>query len=415
VAFRQDDGEVVWRSGDFLTAAAAPILIDLDGETQLVFLAGGTITGLDPATGRVLWSHPHDPGNDLNCSTPIWGPDNVLVVSSAYKAGSRAVRLRHTGSVTEVEELWFTNRVRFMFLGAIRLGDVVYGATGDFGPAFLTALDIRSGESLWQHRGFGRASLLHADGKTIIMDEDGDLALSRLTPEGATILAEAKVFDTVTWTAPTLVGTTLFARDREKIVALDLARAGGAPSPAAARSTGGSAAAASGLASAAPASIGSAARDRSGPAGPPVVLSGTWTLDSPRDAQAGQTLAGVSAAGAPPQLFVTQAANGTVVIESAVNGSQARYYRPGHETTTATLQGGTITMRSTWAGRALVADGVIRLNAGGVSPVKERFEVSPDGQVLTVEVGAESSQHWRYVRLRDMGPCETWPTPCKRQ
>ena len=52
------------------------------------------------------------------------------------------------------------------------------------------------------------------------MDEDGDLALARLTPEGATILAEAKIFDTTTWTAPTLVGTTLYARDREKIVAL---------------------------------------------------------------------------------------------------------------------------------------------------------------------------------------------------
>jgi hypothetical protein len=32
-----------------------------------------------------------------------------------------------------------------------------------------------------------------------------------------------KLFDTVSWTVPTLSGTTLYARDREKIVALDLA------------------------------------------------------------------------------------------------------------------------------------------------------------------------------------------------
>jgi hypothetical protein len=38
-----------------------------------------------------------------------------------------------------------------------------------------------------------------------------------------TILSEAKkLFDTTTWTVPTLVGRTLYARDREKIVALDL-------------------------------------------------------------------------------------------------------------------------------------------------------------------------------------------------
>jgi len=37
-----------------------------------------------------------------------------------------------------------------------------------------------------------------------------------------TILSQAKVFDTRSWTVPTLVGTTLYARDREKIVALDV-------------------------------------------------------------------------------------------------------------------------------------------------------------------------------------------------
>ena len=109
-----------------------------------------------------------------------------------------------------------------MFLSAIRVGDFVYGTTGDFGPAFLTALNIKTGESAWQVRGFARASLLDADGKVIVMNEDGDLALARLTPTGAEILARTKIFDTVSWTAPTLVGTTLYARDREKIVAIDL-------------------------------------------------------------------------------------------------------------------------------------------------------------------------------------------------
>lgn len=223
MAFRQSDGEVVWRSGHFLTSEAPPILIALGGRTHLVVLGGGAVHGLDPDTGAVLWSHPHDPGNDLNCGMPLWHPEErILFLSSAYKAGSRALRLTADSATTRVEELWFTNRVRFMFLNALRLGGHVYGTTGDFGPAFLTALDLETGRAAWQHRGFGRASLIHADGKTIILDEDGDLALARLSPAGAEILAEAKVFDTTSWTVPTLVGTTLFARDRERIVALDL-------------------------------------------------------------------------------------------------------------------------------------------------------------------------------------------------
>lgn len=223
MAFRQSDGSVAWKSGDFLTSEAAPILIEFAGRPHLVFLAGGTITGLDPSNGKVLWSHPHDPGNDLNCGTPLWNGENILFVSSAYKAGSRAIRLKQVGDATLTEEVWFTNRARFMFLNALRLGDYVYGTSGDFGPAFLTALELKTGKMAWQHRGFGRASMVHADGKTIILDEDGDLALAKLTPDGATILSEAKkVFDTTSWTVPTLVATTLYARDREKIVALDL-------------------------------------------------------------------------------------------------------------------------------------------------------------------------------------------------
>ncbi|MDO8679069.1 MAG: PQQ-like beta-propeller repeat protein [Acidobacteriota bacterium] len=168
MAFRQSDGAVVWKSGDFLTSEAPPIMIEMGGRPQLVVFGGGTVNGLDPANGKILWSTPHDPGNDLNCTTPLWGPDNILFVSSAYRAGSRAIQLKQEGNATHAEELWFTNRVRFMFLNAVRLGDYVYGTTGDFGPAFLTALDIKTGKSAWQHRGFGRASIVYADGKAII-------------------------------------------------------------------------------------------------------------------------------------------------------------------------------------------------------------------------------------------------------
>lgn len=222
MSFRQNDGSVVWKSGDFLTSQVPPVLIDVGGRAQLVIVGGGTVNGLDPADGTVLWSYPHDPGNDLNCSTPLWGPDNILVVSSAYKAGTRALQLLTRGDATMPNELWFTQRSRFMFLGAIRVGDFVYGTSGDFGPAFLTAVDVKTGEAKWRERGFPRASILSADGKAIILDEDGDLTIATLSPDGIEVLARAHVFETTSWSAPTLVGTRLYARDREKIVAIEL-------------------------------------------------------------------------------------------------------------------------------------------------------------------------------------------------
>src|SRR5262245_23210391 len=224
MAFRQTDGSVVWKNGDFLVSEAPPVLISVEGKEQLVMFGGGTVNGLDPANGKVLWSYPHDPGNDLNINTPLWGADNVLFLSSGYKAGSRALKLKQDGSATLVDEVWFNGRVRYMFLNGLRLGDYLYGSNGDLGPSFLTALDVKTGQVAWQHRGIGRVSMVYADGKAIMLEEDGDLVLARLAPQGVTVLSQAKLFDTMSWTVPTLVGTTLYARDREKIVALDLGR-----------------------------------------------------------------------------------------------------------------------------------------------------------------------------------------------
>jgi outer membrane protein assembly factor BamB len=402
MAFRQSDGAVVWRSGDFLTSSAAPIMIELDGRPQAVFFAGSMIAGLDPMTGAILWAHPHDPGNDLNCGTPLFGPDNVLFMSSAYQAGSRAIRLvprgTQSGGPIDTEELWFTNRVRFMFLSSIRIGDFVYGTTGDFGPAFLTALNVKTGESPWQVRGFARASLVAADGKVIVMNEDGDLALARLSPTGAEILARAKVFDTTTWTVPTLVGTTLYARDREKIVALDLG-VPGAPAATPPVQT--------------PPRFATTRTGSAPRVATPADLSGAWRLDTTGSTiTAGAGLAGLHPNGAPAWMFVTQPLNGTVILESATNASQSRFYRPGKSTTTATA-GGTITMATSWSGVTLVAEGQLTTSGGAVTAIKEVLSRTEDALVIQVTAG-DTTSRLRYIRLTDTGACGSWPNPCKK-
>lgn len=223
MALRQDDGAVVWRSGSFLVSEAPPGLIDFDGARQLVVFAGQAVHGLDPDTGAVLWAHPHDAGNDFNFQIPLWSDeDDILFLSSGYIGGSRALRLAQDGGVTRVEELWYDPQLRFTFLNPIRLGDFVYGTSGQGATAIMTATHVATGETAWRERGFSRASLLYAGGKTLVLEEDGDLSLVVLAPTGMTRLATTPLFDTRAWTAPTLVGSTLYARDREKIVALEL-------------------------------------------------------------------------------------------------------------------------------------------------------------------------------------------------
>jgi outer membrane protein assembly factor BamB len=222
VALRQSDGSLLWKSLDLPNSQSSPILIDVDGQEQVVAFMAEAVVGLDPLSGRLLWRVDHATDWGLNVSTPVWGAGNLLFVSSAYGGGSRMIRLtRHAGQTT-AEPLWFTRRVRLHFGNALRLGPYVLGSSGDFGPAFFVALDVRTGELAWRERGLGKASFVHADGRLIILDEDGDLTLATPSAEGLRIDSKVHVLEPVAWTAPSLAGTTLYLRDRREIVALDL-------------------------------------------------------------------------------------------------------------------------------------------------------------------------------------------------
>jgi outer membrane protein assembly factor BamB len=229
VAFRQADGAIAWRAGSDDSSYSSPLLIDLSGRRQLVVFAATRILGVDPDSGEELWSHPHPTRSAFNISTPLWSADDgILFVSSAYDGGGRAIRLTREGDATKVEELWFSNQVRVHFGTAIRLGDTVYASSGDFGPAPMTAVDLRSGDVLWRDRTFAKHSLLYADGKAVVLDEDGALGLVEVSREGMQVRSRAQIFDSLSWTVPTLVGTKLYLRNREEIVALEL----GAPAAA---------------------------------------------------------------------------------------------------------------------------------------------------------------------------------------
>lgn len=91
------------------------------------------------------------------------------------------------------------------------------------GPGFLTSAHINTGEPLWSARGFPNASLLRADGKLVILDEDGWLVLAKPKPDGGVeIASKVHVLSQNLWTVPTLAGAILYLRDRKIITALYL-------------------------------------------------------------------------------------------------------------------------------------------------------------------------------------------------
>ena len=104
----------------------------------------------------------------------------------------------------------------------VRFGDRVYASSGDFGPAFVTAVDARTGAMAWQERGFARSSVVGVGDKLLILDEEGTLALASPRADGLTVHAKAEVLSGRAWTAPTVVGTKVYLRDRTQMKALEL-------------------------------------------------------------------------------------------------------------------------------------------------------------------------------------------------
>ena len=228
MAFNRRDGSVAWQAQDFRNSSSSPIIIDVDGEEQLVAFMHNEVVGLNPGNGELLWRHAVSAEWDFhfNISTPVWGEGNLLFVSAAYDMGGRVLHLSKTngraGGKTLVRELWQSERARVHKENAVRLGDVIYASTGHLGPAFFTAIDVRTGKILWQDRTFSHASFLYADGKFIILDEDGTLGLATPTPTGLNVHSSVELLSGTSWTVPTLVGTTLYIRDRRNIMALRL-------------------------------------------------------------------------------------------------------------------------------------------------------------------------------------------------
>jgi outer membrane protein assembly factor BamB len=222
IAFNQKDGSVVWKNQSLDLSPSSPIIINVDGQDQLVAFLGKVVAGIDPNNGNLLWSHPHATEWGLNIAMPVWGPDNLLFISSAYSGGSRVLELKQKEGKTKADEIWFSNRFRIHHGNAIRVGDYVYGSSGDFGPAFFAAVNVKTGEVLYQDRTFPKTTFVHADGKFIMLDEDGHVALATASPTGLKVISKASMMKNLAWTVPTLAGTKLYLRDRRTIAALDL-------------------------------------------------------------------------------------------------------------------------------------------------------------------------------------------------
>ncbi len=221
VAFNQQDGSVKWKSPSFKNSHSSPRIVEILGEQQLLVFMRQELIGLNPDNGELRWRYPHANQWGHNITIPaVAGGDTIFL--SSPQAGAKGLRLAREGEAIQVEEVWSERKVQFYHGSSVRNGDWVYGSSGTMGPAFMFAVNMRTGEVGWRERGFARANCVEADGKLVILDEDGMLYLTSATPEKLVVHSSTQLLGRVAWTVPTIVGKTMYVRDRKRIMALNL-------------------------------------------------------------------------------------------------------------------------------------------------------------------------------------------------
>jgi outer membrane protein assembly factor BamB len=224
MAFNQADGKVAWAKNDWGNVYSSPLLINLGGLEQLAVLLDGVICGVNPHNGDLQWQVPFKADYSIAVATPVFGPDNLLFVSSEYGGGAKGIELQRNGQQTVAKELWSTLRLRLHHGNAMRVGDAIYFSSGGKGSqAILSAVEARTGKILWQERSIEKATFVWADQKLITLDQDGNLMIAHPSPQGFKISAKTTLLTKDAWTPPTLVGSRLYIRDRRTMMAVDLA------------------------------------------------------------------------------------------------------------------------------------------------------------------------------------------------
>jgi len=172
LALDKNTGKERWRGvrGMSRLAHATPIVMQINGEDQIISPAGDVIQGFNPTNGNLIWTVANR--GEPCVPSPVIG--NGLIYSSA-SGGSPilAVRPDGKGDCTATHIAWEQRRGSPMMASFLYVKPYLY-TCADGGN--LSCLDATTGEVIWQLRlrtGALNPSPIYVDGKIYAISEQG--------------------------------------------------------------------------------------------------------------------------------------------------------------------------------------------------------------------------------------------------
>ena len=241
VALDRMTGELRWSKLSDRPAYSAPIIIHAGGVDQLVVWTGDSITGFEPATGRVFWQVPwkalFDPAQMV--ASPVWHK-NMLLCLGGWSRGSKMLKLDSAKPVASV--LWETGSKPTTTISTPFFQDDEY-FYAILGNGSLACLEAVTGNEIWSTReptsgSYGNAHMTPNGDRVFLFNHTGHLILARVTKDGyqelgRTLLIEPtagfRAQGPITWAHPAYANKRVFARNDRELVCASLAAKKAAP------------------------------------------------------------------------------------------------------------------------------------------------------------------------------------------
>jgi outer membrane protein assembly factor BamB len=240
MAFDKDSGKELWRA---LSARepgyAPPMIYEFGGRRQLILWHPEAVNGLDPETGRMLWTHRAPVRSGMSIATPRQIGDRLFLTS--FYSGSLMLRVRGNEAP---EVLWQTAKasekdtemLHSVMSTPVVLADHIYGSCS-YGQ--FRCLETPTGKRVWEtftpttgrSERWGNAFIVAQGDRYFLFNEQGDLIIARLTPERYQELGRARLIAPnnpdagrpVVWSHPAFANRCVYARNDAEIVCASLA------------------------------------------------------------------------------------------------------------------------------------------------------------------------------------------------
>jgi len=201
-AFNKTTGKPAWSSTG-QAGYATPVAFQKGTKTALLMFSSKSLVTVNPTTGSKGWEFPWQTEYDVNAADPVVAGDQVFI-SSGYDAGCALLSLASDGP----KVVWRNKNMRNHHGSTVLYKGALYG----FDESTLRCLDLKTGEVKWSQGGLGKATLIIADGKLVILSENGALVIAEASPESFKELARAQVVRGHCWTAPVLANGRIYCR-----------------------------------------------------------------------------------------------------------------------------------------------------------------------------------------------------------